>query len=813
VKAKQRRVLAIVGTDRTFEPSRHGTAAVWVGACIHCRSPLTIAADGRPISAATIEHLWPQRHGGDDALANLALACGQCNRGKGQRHDTRAARTIRGSWRSSRRCARAGRSAGASRRRSWPRTSPGPCSTRADRARDTLAGHEDREERVDRGGRCGGRLQGHVEAAAGTGRGRRRGGGGGGRCRADRGGGPRARSDDPATAAPRRLWTDRIPDEATMRAYSVEIGGERFTKFILDTRTDAIYYFDVDVYKVHKDFIFGELLKTAKTKELNRQVDRNYGYQKPDYMMCYLVHHLGSDVWTMAFWEGDKASAAHVTRAYQRMKETFYLGDQVKYRPDSDLQEKMAKGLTTVPVITNDQLYKSATYQAFNPGTAIGTLRLVPAGAVFEDLTFATDEIVILPESLPDITPVAGIISETFSTPLAHVSLRARAWGIPNVGLRGAATTYAALVGKSVVFEATAAGHTLREATAAEVEAWQARAKVARTVKIPPADLTATELRGLDQLRAADARAYGTKASNLGEIVAGKLTGFAVPPGFGVPIRYYDAHLRAAGLDARIAALLAEPRFRKDAGYRKQALAELRAAISAAPLDPTFVALLATRLRELTGGNDTLGVFVRSSTNAEDLPGFSGAGLYDTIPNARGLDQVAQAMKDVWASVWTLRGYEERELFGIDHTQVYGAVLVQIGVNATAAGVLVTAHPTDPIAEDHVPHQRQERPRPARRRGQEGPREPALRRAQPRPAHPVAVRRGHHAGLRRQGRRARGAQPKKGEPVITQARAETLGRAARRIVDLFPPDAPLDIEWLFVGEQLYIVQARPYVVR
>lgn len=620
---------------------------------------------------------------------------------------------------------------------------------------------------------------------------------------------------DPTTPppAPRRLWTDRIPDEATMRAYSVEIGGERFTKFILDTRTDAIYYFDVDVYKVHKDFIFGELLKTAKTKELNRQVDRNYGYQKPDYMMCYLVHHLGSDVWTMAFWEGDKASAAHVTRAYQRMKETFYLGDQVKYRPDSDLQEKMAKGLTTVPVITNDQLYKSATYQAFNPGTAIGTLRLVPAGAVFEDLTFATDEIVILPESLPDITPVAGIISETFSTPLAHVSLRARAWGIPNVGLRGAATTYAALVGKSVVFEATAAGHTLREATAAEVEAWQARAKVARTVKIPPADLTATELRGLDQLRAADARAYGTKASNLGEIVAGKLTGFAVPPGFGVPIRYYDAHLRAAGLDARIAALLAEPRFRKDAGYRKQALAELRAAISAAPLDPTFVALLATRLRELTGGNDTLGVFVRSSTNAEDLPGFSGAGLYDTIPNARGLDQVAQAMKDVWASVWTLRGYEERELFGIDHTQVYGAVLVQIGVNATAAGVLVTAHPTDPSQKTTYLIN-----------AKSGL---GLRVVEGKKVPESLLYDVHNRGLRILSRSDEDTMlvfdgkggvrevpnPKKGQPVITQARAETLGRAARRIVELFPPDAPLDIEWLFVGEQLYIVQARPYVVR
>jgi hypothetical protein len=89
VNAKQRRVLAIVATDATFEPSRHGTAAVWVGACIHCRSPLTIGSDGRPVSEATIEHIWPQRHGGDSSLRNIALACGACNRGKGGRHDTR----------------------------------------------------------------------------------------------------------------------------------------------------------------------------------------------------------------------------------------------------------------------------------------------------------------------------------------------------------------------------------------------------------------------------------------------------------------------------------------------------------------------------------------------------------------------------------------------------------------------------------------------------------------------------------------------------------------------------------------------------
>jgi 5-methylcytosine-specific restriction endonuclease McrA len=93
--SKQRRVLAIVGTDATFVRAEQGDAIVWVGKCIFCGRPLTIGADGVPRSQATIEHIWPRTHGGDDTLANLALACGACNREKGGRHDTRSRRDAR----------------------------------------------------------------------------------------------------------------------------------------------------------------------------------------------------------------------------------------------------------------------------------------------------------------------------------------------------------------------------------------------------------------------------------------------------------------------------------------------------------------------------------------------------------------------------------------------------------------------------------------------------------------------------------------------------------------------------------------------
>ena len=93
--AKRRRILAIVATDATFEPARQGDATVWVGKCIHCGRALSIASDGTPISEATIEHIWPRNHGGDDELANLALACSRCNREKGGRHDGRHRRDTR----------------------------------------------------------------------------------------------------------------------------------------------------------------------------------------------------------------------------------------------------------------------------------------------------------------------------------------------------------------------------------------------------------------------------------------------------------------------------------------------------------------------------------------------------------------------------------------------------------------------------------------------------------------------------------------------------------------------------------------------
>lgn len=616
----------------------------------------------------------------------------------------------------------------------------------------------------------------------------------------------------------RTVWTPKLASEEDFLQYSKEVGGERFTKFVINIKTQAIYYVDADLYSMHKDFIFAELLKIPRTREAEHAFDRNYGKDKPDFIMCYLVHHLGPDAWTLAFWDGDKATKEHVRLAYKRMQETFYLGAKVKFRPNSNDQEAVGLEVPEIPQLTNDALYKAVGYQPFHKGTAVGKLRILHAAdGTGENLVFAPDEIVVLPEPLTDITPVAGIISQTFSTPLSHVNLRAAAWDIPNVGLRDAAKTYASLEGKIVKFEAGATNATVRLATAKEIDEAKKTTRAQSAVQVPKADLAISALASLDGMRAKDASAYGSKSANLGEIVSAKLAGFSVPAGFGVPISHYATHLRAAGIDTRIQAMLAQPTFRGSLSERKLALEKIRREIQDAPVDPAFAATFGAAFGKLTepagdaGVDSSSGVFVRSSTNAEDLAGFSGAGLYDTVPNVHGVEAALQAVKRVWASVWNLAAYEERELYRIDHRQVYGAVLVQVGINATAAGVLVTAHPTD-----------ESDTRTFTINAKSGL---GIRVVDGKKVPEILLYNTYNKGLRivsrsdedtmlvfqQDGGVREVPNPQKNAPVLTNARIAKLAAAGQKLVTLFPKGRPLDVEWLFRGEELFIVQSRPYM--
>jgi phosphoenolpyruvate synthase/pyruvate phosphate dikinase len=82
---------------------------------------------------------------------------------------------------------------------------------------------------------------------------------------------------------------------------------------------------------------------------------------------------------------------------------------------------------------------------------------------------------------------------------------------------------------------------------------------------------------------------------------------------------------------------------------------------------------------------------VRSDTNVEDLPGFTGAGLNLTVANVVGFDRVLEAISRVWASPFTERAYRWRQAYMTTPEHVYASVLLMKSVPADKSGVMVTA--------------------------------------------------------------------------------------------------------------------------
>jgi len=83
-------------------------------------------------------------------------------------------------------------------------------------------------------------------------------------------------------------------------------------------------------------------------------------------------------------------------------------------------------------------------------------------------------------------------------------------------------------------------------------------------------------------------------------------------------------------------------------------------------------------------------VFVRSDTNVEDLPGFTGAGLNLTLPNVVGMDNLVKAIPEVWASPFTQRAFAWRQSLMDKPENVYPAILLLKSVPNDKSGVMVT---------------------------------------------------------------------------------------------------------------------------
>ncbi|HJL03900.1 MAG TPA: PEP/pyruvate-binding domain-containing protein [Polyangiaceae bacterium LLY-WYZ-15_(1-7)] len=418
-------------------------------------------------------------------------------------------------------------------------------------------------------------------------------------------------------------------------------------------------------------------------------------YRRPDrrFVLGSLVHYLDADVWAFEMVAGDTLDAERTARAFARVRAAVFFGDALRYRPLSPLHAAHAEALgERLPSLAPNALLEATRYQPLVPGVAYGVLRRVTGELDVAEVR--PNDLLVTARVPGELPPVAGLVTSALQAPLAHVAILCRNRGTPDMALRGAIDDprLIALEGRLVRLEVGPQEFRVEEATREEAEAHWAARRPAQAFA-PEVDESVRALRPVCELRLDDVAFAGAKAAQLGEVCA--LESVETPGGFVVPFHHYRQHLRRHGVRSDIEAMLVDAAFRADRRARAERLTEVRARIEGTPVDPALVREVHGRIR----GSGRRWIF-RSSTNAEDLVGFNGAGLYRSVivDPAAGPEAVADALREVWASVWLQRGFEEREWFRIDPEPVSMAVLVQPFVDdVIATGVAITANPYDAL--------------------------------------------------------------------------------------------------------------------
>ena len=456
--------------------------------------------------------------------------------------------------------------------------------------------------------------------------------------------------------------------------------------FVIDRKdNNKIYYVNKKRFTFHKDFVNGTYLSLERGREF---FVNNYLNPNRRFILGTIAYQTPLRRWTFEFWEGDLIPSDQIQLTYEIINKTFFT--PVAFKPNSLRQEEVSKSLSGIQRILQSDISAEQAYQALNIAKGLGRIHIIPK--LDDHVEIGFNEILVLDEVPVQLPPVAGIITSQPSTPLSHINLLAKGWGIPNAYIKNAKELFKQYDGWWVSFETLREKYTIKRADMNQLREYQRRQAERLDVMKPHFSLAETRLLDLSQQRARSSLAFGGKSANLGEVMFARLPGIVVPNGFTVPFYYYDEFIKRNKLDDTIFGLLNDQKFVHDPAYRREQLASLRQKIESSEFDP---ALREKVLQKVAREYPNKGLFVRSSSNSEDLPNFSGAGLYTTVPNVRGERELIDAIKKVWASLWNFEAYEARERANVDHSKIFMAVLLQEGINSESSGVMITTDPYD----------------------------------------------------------------------------------------------------------------------
>ncbi|SHG14128.1 PEP/pyruvate-binding domain-containing protein [Flavobacterium defluvii] len=465
-------------------------------------------------------------------------------------------------------------------------------------------------------------------------------------------------------------------------------------KVIYDLRKQKMYYFNSTLIPLHYDFVVNYLRYNYDLEVFNNE---NYSntLKNRDFLLGNLNHIKGTDKWIFELAASDRMPIEQIERFFNLVKNSTFIKDDLKfYLNNPDQMEWFGLEQFKIPCVKSDYIFNEIQYQEVVSGTNVGILKEYK----IKDLDKTKpnpDEIIVL-DGTPEILPnVRGIIVNELQTPLSHLVILGKNRKIPIMAYTLALKdeNIKKLLSKKVELKIQVDTFFIKETDKKIVIKTNSKKKKLII------DNTVTDLVDLSKIPKKGVNYIGSKAQNMAYLIAiSKEIPFKVPENaHAIPFYYYTKHIQKESISPLIKELL-ESTKKDSAVWISKQLKKIRDAIKKEPIDPELISKLNLAFKDAKFKNFRF----RSSTNAEDLDEFNGAGLYDSKTGIIGdsVKTFEKAIKQVWASVWNEASYNERELFGIDQENIAMGVLVHRSFpDELANGVIITKN----IFRDNFP--------------------------------------------------------------------------------------------------------------
>lgn len=465
----------------------------------------------------------------------------------------------------------------------------------------------------------------------------------------------------------------------------------------------------------------------ARIQQFSLDVD---GYKKVYYGVRFIERDLISNA--MIQHAMDAISRAFNIPAHQmafiRNSETQKIDDILAWLDSQNIAN-----------FTMERILSGVSYVGLNAGTAYGFVRMYPKSE--EDLEpFDIPVFATLPI---DLAVVAGTISTEYQDVGSHVNLKSKERGTPNMVVRdaGQIENLQRLDGRPVKLTVAFGEFSIEEVNADLVYAdYQKKINKPWQQVIQSSE---DKLIHFDEMCKSDqpakclekSRTFGGKVAGLGFLAHPMVAGIGSPlqkkfkyrlspMGFGIPLTYYNQFMRENLQRDDALKAIYEELINREMGIdgakplqseeRKQLVHQLKNKILQSEIPESIYKKFYAELQVLKKKVDAAypgysldKLKVRSSSNAEDIVGFNGAGLHDSysaqvsdskesdfqntnckyvfeVDGDTGLEEedvepksLACAIKGAYASLWNSRAIRERSFRRFDHRTASMGLSVQ----------------------------------------------------------------------------------------------------------------------------------------